>query len=367
MPDLDPGFIQALRDRAATGPTGSSTQVWARAITRSRRRRRAVAAGAAGVLAAALIVSGVVVARRSGNHVVSTGPSPVSTSTTSPSSPSQRAATLTKTIASQPEFLLYLGGSVLVGPQNPISHIEGRVLGQPGPQAEVQALQDESLFTPALSPDRTRIAYIGQSSGAAGGDGILRVVDVNGTGDRYLASPAISPSWSPDGTTIAFIENSAVWMVKADGTDARQLNLPFAANSVAWSPDGSELAVAAGDPSRIAIVTLSTLGYRWITPAGVEQYDPAWSPNGLQIAFGQGPSESIFVANIDGSAARQVTPTCASQSCDQQGEPAWSPDGTKIAYTQETAALFQIFVVSSAGGPTQQVTFGPEQHRFPTW
>jgi Tol biopolymer transport system component len=80
----------------------------------------------------------------------------------------------------------------------------------------------------------------------------LESVRADGT-DRRVITPAgdvvdAEPSWSPDGRTIAFTRygNGAmgdVWLVRADGDDARPLMAPSvepggAQRAPAWSPDG---------------------------------------------------------------------------------------------------------------------------------
>ena len=73
-------------------------------------------------------------------------------------------------------------------------------------------------------------------------------INADGTNlTRLTHSPAFEfdPSWSPDGTRIAYRsdrgDESEIWMMNADGTGQRRLT---AGLSPAWSPDGSSIAYA---------------------------------------------------------------------------------------------------------------------------
>ncbi|WP_412068392.1 hypothetical protein [Rubrivirga sp. IMCC43871] len=63
---------------------------------------------------------------------------------------------------------------------------------------------------------------------------------------RLLAdgAPALHPVWAPDGTRLAFTRDQyrGVWIVEADGSDARALtDAPAAGFGFEWAPDGQAL------------------------------------------------------------------------------------------------------------------------------
>jgi dipeptidyl aminopeptidase/acylaminoacyl peptidase len=112
------------------------------------------------------------------------------------------------------------------------------------------------------SPSTTAVAAPGPSSGnrsslsgriAFDNFDDVWTIDVDATDlTRLTHSPApdFDPSWSPDGTQIAFRSERTgepeVWLMNSDGTGPRRL---AAGLSPAWSPDGALIAFS-GQASR---------------------------------------------------------------------------------------------------------------------
>ena len=162
----------------------------------------------------------------------------------------------------------------------------------------------------------TRIAYVVKQEGRFE----LRIADADGqNAQTALASrePIISPSWSPDGTRIAYVsfENKkAVVYQHSLATGQRQVVANFRGSNSApsWSPDGRQLAVV-----------LSRDG-----------------------------GSQLYLINADGSNVRRIT---QSQSIDT--EPFFSPDGQSIYFTSDRGGSPQIYRMSAGGGEAQRITF----------
>jgi hypothetical protein len=219
----------------------------------------------------------------------------------------------------------------------------------------------------AWSPDGTRIAVSIFPNG--GGDRAIWVMNADGSDPvQVAAADNVSvPSWSPDGSTIAYSARlegrTEIHLVSADGTNDRIVHAEgaegtFAVFSAKFSPDGTELLFDRGTDSGfdIFVMNVDGRGVRALTSTG-NDYDPHWSPDGTQIAFtrqeivevdGQSRATSdIFLMNADGTDVRRLTDG-GSNATNLYAE--WSPDGTKIAYLAGITGGPGSLVVMNADG-----------------
>lgn len=153
------------------------------------------------------------------------------------------------------------------------------------------------------------------------------------------------PSWSPDGSEIAFAVNSYddphpeggnwdIYVAGASGSDPQRLTTDHVDHSPAWSPDGTQIAYVHGygDDQQIWVMNADGSGMRELTSSHGFHSFPTWSPDGTQIAYVafDGTNANIYVMNADGSGSHRVTDDPAHEDA-----PAWSPDGRLIAFTSE--------------------------------
>ncbi len=171
---------------------------------------------------------------------------------------------------------------------------------------------------PSWSPDGSRIAFRGGAfpvvdiwlAGADGGDPV-RIVD-HPAADDY-------PVWSPDGDHLAFVSNrDGVWklyVARTDGSDARDLAITSELDRdparPAWTPDGEELVVRIREPdesTRLAAVPVNGGEIRRISsPEGVDWPDVA--PDG-SLVFTAPDGEDvpqIWVTRPGDADARPIT------------------------------------------------------------
>ena len=245
---------------------------------------------------------------------------------------------------------------------------------------------------PAVSPDGTKIAFIGGSTTNTSYE--VFVMNADGSGRRQVTNTSVAeqqPTWSPDGTRIAFVANDEILVMNADGTGQTQLtNNAFPDTQPAWSPDGSRIAFVSartGDNNRnVYVMNADGTGQASITPDSptgcssncYQGHDdaPTWSPDGTKIAYvhGYGPPTNPFAGgglpNIWTMDPTGANRTNLSNDPGTSGTmPTWSPDGTKIAYVGVASGTTNRDIwAMNANGTDQAVLHANAAHDInPDW
>jgi len=213
------------------------------------------------------------------------------------------------------QFLVYLASDPTSSEFRFVSR-EGEDFGVFGPGTQYISLSphgDSAVLVVVTSP---------------GNRDILRV-DFDGQVQLLTNDPSedVSPAWSPDGRTIAFVSDrdgsAKIYLMESDGSDQRRM-----------------------------------------TDTSMAELEPAWSPDGTRIAFvsGDDAGTQIFIVNIDGSGLIQVT-----HGSGYNEHPTWSPDGTMLAFWSNRTGSGQIYRIAVDGSGLTRLTDNAFHDENPDW
>jgi Tol biopolymer transport system component len=186
------------------------------------------------------------------------------------------------------------------------------------------------------------------------------------------------PSWSPDGTLIAFTKKKRlsdwfgeVWIMNADGSNQRKL---VTGGAPRFSPDGKRIAYHALVGSRVDlplalwIMNADGTHREMVTGSGS---DPAWTPDGKNLVYGgiTGPIVNVWKIALVPGAKREPLFHDTIFAC----MPEVSPDGLQVAYISarldaDLSTVATKLVLAKIGDELgARITTSPNWEFGPSW
>ena len=233
----------------------------------------------------------------------------------------------------------------------------------------------EWVSSPKISPDGGSVVYQRNSMDVMTDKATSRLWMINsdGSGHSPLTGHDVAESaaaWSPDGSRIAFISESAngaeiyvYWL--SNGKTARLTQLDRSPRGLSWSPDSEQIAFSMLVPEAPPVLVSppeKPKGAEWADEPRVTtrlKYERDGSGY-IETGFNQ-----YFVVSSDGGAARQVT----GGKFRHTGMPQWSADGQSLVFSgnrnedwEHEYTNSEIYTVSVASGEVVALTnrFGPD-------
>ena len=218
-----------------------------------------------------------------------------------------------------------------------------------------------------MSPDGTRFAFTRRDAGSE--TSATYVANADGSAVRVIIGtpedPTSSMMWSPDGTRLAVVGSSGLWivgpdiaptLVTLDGRPSTFTTIEYPQ----WRPNGHELIFLATSLDNMAF-GLGSTSSRPMDPASARSSNrpcrtpaqPTLSPDGTKVAYSilETDQREIHVVDVETGVDRRV----AFDGAVAEVRPRWSPDGTKLVFERSGADGFQLMIGSADGGPVTAI------------
>ena len=203
----------------------------------------------------------------------------------------------------------------------------------------------------------TRIAFISVEGTPPQQRYKLIVADADGENQQVIANstePLMSPAWSPDGQSLAYVsfesKASAIYVQTLRTGERRRVSARAGINGApAWSPDGGTLALTLsrkdGDVDVYTLNLSSQVLTRMTFDPGIDT-EPTWSLDGRKLYFNSDRAGGPQIYEIDVAQPNRATRVTFEGS--YNARPRLSPDGKQLAVVYLDRGNYRIAVVDLA-------------------
>jgi TolB protein len=195
--------------------------------------------------------------------------------------------------------------------------------------------------------------------------GPIYTVNADGSNLTHLAN-GMDPSWSPNGSQIAFSRWTTPWgiyAINADGSNERLLFSSNVARTPVWSPNASQIAfyfetegwtapwIECIDPYGCITIIPPQLQTEWhlgvvdVADGYLHQpynerfaFSPTWSADGQWLAYDG--DHGLSMTTVEGPNNQRLTDNV------HDTFPVWSPDGTRIAFMHWQHDHWEIYIMN---------------------
>jgi TolB protein len=214
----------------------------------------------------------------------------------------------------------------------------------------------------------TRVAYVSVLGHLPNKSYQLVVADADGMNPRVVMQsnePLMSPSWSPDGQSLAYVSFEGklptVYVQELKTGERRRVSARAGVNQApAWSPDGKKLALTLSTrDGNLDIYTLDLASQaltRITDDPGIDT-EPQWSNDGRSLYFtsDRAGGPQIYRVGIQpGDKPRRLT-----FQNSYNARPRLSPDESQLAFVTQEEGAYRIAIMDLRGrGDVQVLTRG---------
>ena len=213
----------------------------------------------------------------------------------------------------------------------------------------------------------TRVAFVSAEGTPPNQQYTLIVADSDGENQQRIASssePIMSPAWSPDGQSLAYVsfesKASAIYVQTLRSGERRRVSARAGINGApSWSPDGSTLALTLsrkdGDVD-IYTLKLATQELKRMTfDPGIDT-EPTWSSDGRKLYFNSDRAGGPQIYEIDVAQPERATRVTFEGT--YNARPRMSPDGKRLAVVHLDGGNFRIATVDLQSRATRVLSNG---------